>query len=725
MLSVGTLVAGLRLDKGSFDDDIDKSERGFGDLATAANATGAAMAAAGAAAEGYARSQADNNRVLARTEIATGLATAELRDMAFEMSNATFAASDAAAGMEMLVQKGFDTEEQFRSILPAVDDFADATGKDFPEAIQSADRMLLPFGQSLEDVADQGDHLTRMINQTDIRMGTFERNMGRVPEELQSLEFGFHDAAAGIEVFRDRGFSAEESVREFRRAVQASEGDFDRLMSNIGLTADEWNGYLEAVEPTPGLMTETAQANNDAATPMQNLTQVVENLAFKYGGLADALGTLSPILMGGGGAIVALNQASQMMGRIAESGGRAASAVQGLRAAMGPLAVATLVAADAVIHYRGTLADLRAETEESERTFAEFNDEVVNGEVTWDSAKNEFLEFMLPWRGAAAGFAEAQHGLELWSSEADAAAKEAAGLTGDVIELTDAERSARQHIEAATDAAERHEMGLLGAGDAAEEATEEVRLLNDIMRDFAGGALDADRAAINLQEALESVGDAGDNAGGGIDISTEAGRANRTAVMRATEALWADVDARIEQGASVEEASAITRDHIDALKEEMRQAGLTEDEIQELIAQYKLTPAQITTRINLDDRASSELGRIQGQMDRLPRSFNIRGNVTGMTSQQLQGIGLREHGGSTQPGVPYIVGERRPEVFVPDVPGSIVPSVGQFARGGDGASAGGGGDTHYTLQVTSDASPDALFREFTWQTKVGGMADAS
>ena len=38
----------------------------------------------------------------------------------------------------------------------------------------------------------------------------------------------------------------------------------------------------------------------------------------------------------------------------------------------------------------------------------------------------------------------------------------------------------------------------------------------------------------------------------------------------------------------------------------------------------------------------------------------------------------REYGGRVRPGLDYIVGERRPEVFSPDVPGHVYPSVNHY-----------------------------------------------
>lgn len=51
-------------------------------------------------------------------------------------------------------------------------------------------------------------------------------------------------------------------------------------------------------------------------------------------------------------------------------------------------------------------------------------------------------------------------------------------------------------------------------------------------------------------------------------------------------------------------------------------------------------------------------------------------------------VGAREHGGPVKAGMPYIVGERRPELFVPDQNGTILPSV---PRVSSRAAAGNGG----------------------------------
>lgn len=59
-------------------------------------------------------------------------------------------------------------------------------------------------------------------------------------------------------------------------------------------------------------------------------------------------------------------------------------------------------------------------------------------------------------------------------------------------------------------------------------------------------------------------------------------------------------------------------------------------------------------------------------------------------------VAARETGGPVQAGMPYIVGERRPELFIPDSNGFILPSVPGPQTGG-AAGFGGSGETHIHL----------------------------
>ena len=61
----------------------------------------------------------------------------------------------------------------------------------------------------------------------------------------------------------------------------------------------------------------------------------------------------------------------------------------------------------------------------------------------------------------------------------------------------------------------------------------------------------------------------------------------------------------------------------------------------------------------------------------------MTGSLSGIFGS-IAGIFGLEGGGRVGSGTPYIVGEKRPEVFVPDQAGRIIPSVSQFANSGEG-----------------------------------------
>lgn len=70
----------------------------------------------------------------------------------------------------------------------------------------------------------------------------------------------------------------------------------------------------------------------------------------------------------------------------------------------------------------------------------------------------------------------------------------------------------------------------------------------------------------------------------------------------------------------------------------------------------------------------------------------------------LLGVGAREHGGPVRRGHPYIVGEREPELFVPEQNGTILSSVPRFqAATASAASAGGMSMVH--LMVSAEEGP--------------------
>lgn len=82
----------------------------------------------------------------------------------------------------------------------------------------------------------------------------------------------------------------------------------------------------------------------------------------------------------------------------------------------------------------------------------------------------------------------------------------------------------------------------------------------------------------------------------------------------------------------------------------------------------------------------------------------------------------RASGGPVSAGTPYIVGENRPEVFVPSVPGTIVPSVEQFERTSPGLAAsspvGPSKPRMYLMRPSTQQEFDAMRRLPDWDVHI-------
>lgn len=262
--------------------------------------------------EGFASSQGKVNAAFERTAVMTGMTADELRDLATELMDTTTSASQQAEAFEMLVQRGIDTKEQFREIIPHISNLGTATGQDLQPTLESVERILAPLGQGVENVGENIDQLGRIMLQTDIPLSSLERNLNRIPDELQALDWGLDEVAAGLEVFRDKGYRGREAVREFRRAVEASEGDLNAFLEIVGLTNAEWEKYQQVVEPAVGFTEEIAGVNEKNMTVMEKLNENLQNLLVKYGGLAQAAGLLGSILMGLGPTLNAFTEAKKL-----------------------------------------------------------------------------------------------------------------------------------------------------------------------------------------------------------------------------------------------------------------------------------------------------------------------------------------------------------------------------------------------------------------------------
>ena len=96
----------------------------------------------------------------------------------------------------------------------------------------------------------------------------------------------------------------------------------------------------------------------------------------------------------------------------------------------------------------------------------------------------------------------------------------------------------------------------------------------------------------------------------------------------------------------------------------------------------------------------SAIDSIKGKIDSvINAASSVGGAIRSVTT--LGGLTGREHGGPVGAGQPVIVGERRPELFVPHTSGTILPRITQASGVGGG---GGGGGMTINLVINGDVN---------------------
>lgn len=277
------------------------------------------------------------------------------------------------------------------------------------------------------------------------------------------------------------------------------------------------------------------------------------------------------------------------------------------------------------------------------------------------------------------------------------------------------------------------------------DTTDELRKAFD---KIIGPSMNLESAQRAVADAAQATTDALLENGATLDINTEAGRANREAIQSQAEAALAQADAMIRNGATTAEATTFANNYRDSLVGQLEMLGLTKAEIDGYLTSLGLTPENVTTSLELANQETTkeQLGEIlkqmgdidkgvaaeiqalidNGQFDEATRKINnLPGKHTVLIGVASDGSGVtlnannggsfrlqyRAAGGPVVPGQPYIVGEKRPELFVPDVPGYILPEVpGSFGDTGGIGGRGGGGLHIGQLAVHNDVDADGFFR---------------
>lgn len=228
--------------------------------------------------------------------------------------------------------------------------------------------------------------------------------------------------------------------------------------------------------------------------------------------------------------------------------------------------------------------------------------------------------------------------------------------------------------------------------DETSNATDKLKAYKTLVDSLLGVQLSVFDATTAYGGALDELDDTlRENMWGGIGTDTAAGRANRDALSGAVNDAMALAEAFAAAGDNDKAAYTIATTRAELIKAGQA-AGIAEDDMNAYLDQLGLTPDTVETLVQaLIDQG--KLAEAEGALTALERDryvtlkASVSGAAAGILEKFLPGFdftpdGERANGGPVRAGRPYVVGERRPELFVPKSSGWILPSVPKGLDGG-------------------------------------------
>ena len=266
------------------------------------------------------------------------------------------------------------------------------------------------------------------------------------------------------------------------------------------------------------------------------------------------------------------------------------------------------------------------------------------------------------------------------------------------------------------------------------------RLIQSLFR-LQNGYITLAGAQISYQAAVDAGTQSVKDNGKTLDINTEKGRANKQALIDLAQSANAQTESMLrnnkgsvaaagaaektrqnfvrlamQMGATKPQAVAMAKSMI-AIPNVTREAKLKANKA-DLDAKLATAKKQLADpKLTATKRAKLEatIAQLQAQVRAAQAAINgLHGKVvvnqvitryssTGVNLQTPSSVGRRAAGGPVKKGMPYIVGEHRPELFVPKQDGEIVPKVPRTAKGA-AFGGSGAGSVSVSLRVESGGS---------------------
>lgn len=255
----------------------------------------------------------------------------------------------------------------------------------------------------------------------------------------------------------------------------------------------------------------------------------------------------------------------------------------------------------------------------------------------------------------------------------------------------DAAEKQKQVADSAPDAA----AGMENMAQVAQEMAPPLRTAADALKDIVSANQDLFESSGDVEEAMDKVTESIKENGQTISIHTVKGRANRDALSDLATQMNRNYQATLKVNGEGPKTDAVAKSNTaNFVKLATQMTGSRQKAIE--LANKLLAIPDVRRKVVIDglSAAKTVARRIKETLAAIKdEHVNVIYN-SGKSSSELRAAFnknayAREYGGPVKKGHAYIVGERRPEVFVPDRDGRVVPSLERYARMGGQASTAG------------------------------------
>lgn len=195
-------------------------------------------------------------------------------------------------------------------------------------------------------------------------------------------------------------------------------------------------------------------------------------------------------------------------------------------------------------------------------------------------------------------------------------------------------------------------------GDASADTSAKLNVYSQAVAILAGRDLSAEQATSNLnaeveqnKQAFEQAGQAATQTGGAmvtatgqINTTTEAGRALFSSAQKMSEALYGQITAMQQKGATEEQMIAQAQSTYDTFVMNAQAAGMNAEQARKLADSYIGIPKQVVTVITNPGMAaaSAEIAKYKGKLDAVPKEKAVTvKTLSDDAKKQLEDVGFK------------------------------------------------------------------------------------